>query len=89
MEKSIIYCLDTLGGTQFGPKMKSVYCDVSSIKWPQKFGRAYANTFQLIFLLFLLTFEHSLSFCDLCNVIFNIFKCFVLLYSVLYQYMGI
>ena len=22
-----------LGGTKFGPKMKSVYCDVSSINW--------------------------------------------------------
>ena len=39
-KNSTIYCLDTLGGTNFGPKMKSVYCDVSSINWHQKFGRA-------------------------------------------------
>ena len=45
MEKSIICCLDTLGGTKFGPKMKSGYCDVSSINWHQTFGRAYKNTF--------------------------------------------
>ena len=45
MGKSIIYFLDTLGETKFGPKMKTVYCDVSSINWHQKFGRAYENTF--------------------------------------------
>ena len=45
MEKSIIYCLDTLDGTTFGPKMKPVYFNVSSINWYQKFGRAYKNTF--------------------------------------------
>ena len=33
MEESIIYCLDTLDGTKFGPKIKSVYFDVSSINW--------------------------------------------------------
>ena len=51
MEKSIIYCLDTLGGTKFGPKMKSVYCDVSSINWYQMFGSACENTFRLICLI--------------------------------------
>ena len=44
MEKSIIYCLDTLDGTKFGLKMKYVYYDVNSINWHQKFGRAYENT---------------------------------------------
>ena len=34
--KSIIYCLDTLGGTKFGSKMKSVYYEVSSINWHEK-----------------------------------------------------
>ena len=77
MEKYIIYCLNTLDETKFGPQMKSVYYDISSIKWHQKFGREYKNTFYLIFLLFLLTFVYSLSLCDLCNVIFNIFKCFL------------
>ena len=45
MENSIICCLDTLAGTKFGPKVKSVYCDVGSINLHQKFGRAYENTF--------------------------------------------
>ena len=57
--------------------MKSVYFYVSSINWHQKFGRAYENTFQLIFLLLLLTFVYSLLLCDICNVTFNIFKCFL------------
>ena len=45
MEKSIIYCLDTLGGIKFGSEMNSVHYDVSSINWHQKFGRAYEKTF--------------------------------------------
>ena len=49
--------------------MKSIYCDVSSINWHQMIGRAYENTFWLIFL-FLRTLVYSLSLCDLCNVIF-------------------
>ena len=44
MEKFILYCMDILGGIKFGPKIKSVYCDVSSINWHQKLGRAYENT---------------------------------------------
>ena len=51
--------------------MKSVYCDVSSINWQQKFGRAYENTFSFLFLLILLTFVCSLPLCNLCNVIFK------------------
>ena len=51
-KKSIISCLDTFGGTNFGPKMKSVYCGVSSINWHQKFGRAYENTFCYYFFYF-------------------------------------
>ena len=68
MEKSIIYFLYTLDGTKFGTKMKYVYFDESSINLHQQFGRAYENTFYLIFLLFLLTLVYSLSVCDLCNV---------------------
>ena len=56
--------------------MKSIYCNVSSINWHQKIGRAYENTL-LDISFFLLTFVYSLSLCDLCNVIFNILKCFL------------
>ena len=76
IENSIIYCLDTLCGNKFGPKMKSVYCDVSSINWHQSFGRAYENTFQLMFLLFLLTFVYSVFMWSMQSD-FNIFKCFL------------
>ena len=44
-KKLIISCLDTFGGTNFGPKMKSVYCDASSLNWQQMLGWAYENHF--------------------------------------------
>ena len=56
MEKSIIYCLDTLGGSKFGPKIKSAYYGVSSINWHVQFDRAYENTL----------FNISFIFTDIC-----------------------
>ena len=74
-KKFMIYCLDTLRGTKIWAKNKVCILCESSINLHQIFGRAYKNTFYLIVLLFLLTFVYSLSVCDVCNVIFNIFKC--------------
>ena len=66
MEKSEIYCLETLGGLNVGQKEICTLCG-SSVKGAESLG-AYKNTFYLIFLLFLLTFVHSVSLCDMSYV---------------------
>ena len=60
MEKTEICCLVTLGGLNLGQKGSLMLCG-SSIKGGQNLG-AYKTTFQLIFLLLLLTYVHSVSY---------------------------
>ena len=49
---------------------------VSSVKGSKVWGHTKIH-FYSVFLLLLLTSVHSVSLCGLCNVFFNIFKCFL------------
>ena len=74
MEKSEIYCLDTLEKVlNLDQKEVCMLCG-SSVNGGLKVQGAYENTFYLVFLLFLLSAVHSVSLCDLCNVICNILR---------------